>query len=1054
MRLKFYNPGAPVPLSDILPILENMGLRSISELPFEIKPAHIDRSVWIHDFMLEAEDDKSFKGVFHIKNVFEKALTKIWDGSMENDGLNRLVVGAQMDWRDITILRAYIRYMQQMRIPFSCPYIENALSKNPHIAQEIVHLFKALFDPANGKKAQTLAAATNTKITKALEAVESLDQDRILRWMSGLVNVTLRTNFFQTDEGKQPKSYLSFKLESGKIEHLPQPKPYREIFVYSPRMEGIHLRGDKIARGGIRWSDRHEDFRTEILGLMKAQQVKNSVIVPMGAKGGFVVKNPPKKGGRQAFIEEGIECYKILIRGLLDITDNRTGNKIIPPENVVRRDEDDPYLVVAADKGTATFSDIANGLSEEYGFWLGDGFASGGSAGYDHKKMGITARGAWESVKRHFRELNHDTQTQDFNIVGVGDMGGDVFGNGMILSEHIRLIGSFNHLHIFCDPNPDPAASFKERVRLFNAVKGWDEYDTKKLSQGGRIYSRSDKSLKLTPEIRKSFDLESDDVTPNALIRAMLKSRTDLLWFGGIGTYIKASRETNEEVGDKANDAIRLNAKDIRAKVIGEGANLGMTQQARIEYSQNGGRLNADYIDNSAGVDCSDHEVNIKILTGEIMRMPRYKMNIKTRNKMLESMTDEVGALVLRNNYQQAQGISLMELQAAANLPEHAQLMRELEKSGSLKRVLENLPPDEEIEERIRTGKGLTRPELSILQAYAKISYTSELLDSDIPESKAMEGRLLKYFPQHMSKTYKKEALSHMLKREIICTTLANSIVNRMGPTFMMKRIEKSGTDAAEVAKAYIIVREAFGLRHIWNEIEALDNKVPALVQLKAFQNIAQMTDRAVTWFLTRTGCNLNINKEIAAYETGIDEVRRNLDKVATKTLSKNIENLAALNINNGMPKDLAHHIALMPMLSSACDIIRISEKRKVDTAITAQVYFELGEHFHLDWMRQKAHYLPTGDRWSTEALEGLIDQLYSCQAGLASRILKDTIKAAGTTKFKLNGKERILKKWIETHGQQARLLEPLFDELRSSAAVDLPMLIIAEQRLRGLYGG
>lgn len=1055
LRLKIYSSHAPIPLSAVLPILENMGLKAISELPFEIRPARTQEHVWIHDFLLKYADERYARPISDIKESFEEAFLKVWHREMENDGLNRLLLTTRMDWREITVLRAFVHYMGQIRYPFSRQYMESALTTHPRIARRIGKLFRTRHDPdMTGKDRKNRIARYNKELNDFLEEVVSLDHDRILRSMIALCDCVLRTNFFQTGKDGLPKNYLSLKLDSRNIPNLPEPRPYREIFVYSPRTEGIHLRGDVIARGGLRWSDRHEDFRTEVLGLMKAQQVKNSVIVPMGAKGGFIVKHPPVEGGPKAIREEGIACYKIFIRGLLDITDNRDGEDIIPPPDVIRHDGDDPYLVVAADKGTATFSDIANSLSEEYGFWLGDAFASGGSAGYDHKKMGITARGAWESVKRHFRELSHDIQTQDFDVVGVGDMAGDVFGNGMLLSEHIRLIGAFNHLHIFCDPNPDPAASYKERKKLFDQVAGWDAYDKKKLSKGGRIFLRSEKSLELSPEICKRFDIDNERVAPNELIRAMLKARTDLLWFGGIGTYVKASSETNADAGDKGNDALRIDATEIRAKVIGEGANLAVTQRARIEYAEKGGHLNADYIDNAGGVDSSDHEVNIKILLGDVMRKPGHKMTLSARNKLLESMTEEVAAHVLRNNYQQAQGISLMELQAPENLAAHDRLIMELERKMGLSRKLEGLPNEETVQARLRTGKGLTRPELSVLQSYAKISYAKDFLDSDIPESKAMEGRLLKYFPQILGKKYKPEALQHRLRREIISTTLACSIVNRMGPSFVKGRIDKTGASCSEVAKAYIITREAFGLRDIWARIEALDNSVAAQVQLKALRESARMTERAATWFLTRLGRSLDINRDIADFEIGIASVRASLDKTATGNMAAEISQRTTRNMDDGMPEDLARDIALMPVLPSACDIIRMAAQSKTDISITAHTYFEVGEHFHLDWMRRQARFMAAEDSWAAEAREGLIDQLYSCQAGLAVRIIKDMKKEIASGKFGKNDRDNILSTWIDTHGSQARLLEPLFADLRGVSAVELPMLIIAEQRLRNLYGG
>jgi glutamate dehydrogenase len=1056
IRLKIYSPDKPMTLSDVLPMLEKMGLRIIAELPFEIQPAKTVKKVWIHDFLMEVSGLQSQIAISDIKSIFEDAFDKIWYQEMENDGLNKLVINAKMNWREITILRTYVRYLRQMGLHYSREFIESTLADNPHITHVIVKLFKSLFDPSLKGENEIHAAGCAVEIDHAMESVVSLEQDKILRSLTAVVNATLRTNFFQLDANGKPKSYISIKLDSQKIDDLPQPRPFREIWVYSPRVEGVHLRMDMISRGGIRWSDRHEDFRTEVLGLLKAQQVKNSVIVPMGAKGGFVVKQPPKEGGRPAFMAEGIECYKTYVRGMLDITDNQIGGKIIAPKNVVRRDEDDPYLVVAADKGTATFSDIANAISIEYGHWLGDAFASGGSAGYDHKKMGITARGAWESVKRHFRELNHNTQTQAFDVVGVGDMGGDVFGNGMLLSEQIRLIGAFNHLHIFCDPDPDTAATYKERKRLFTEVKGWDEYNQKLLSKGGKIFNRSEKSLQLTPEIMKRFDINRERVTPNELIQAMLRARTDLLFFGGIGTYIKAEHETHGQVGDKANDALRINGKELRAKVVGEGANLGMTQEGRIEAAHHGMKLNADYIDNSGGVDSSDHEVNIKILMNDIMRRKANNMDVKKRDKLLASMTDDLAAHVLRNNYQQSQAISLMELQTVEKLPEQAQTIAELERRRGLNRALENLPNEEEIERRLRAGQGLTRPELAILQAHAKISFTWDLLESDIADGKAMEGRLLRYFPAKLADNYPKEIKAHQLKRQIICTTLASSMVNRMGPSFVRECMQKTNCSSAQIAKAYVIVREAFGLRAIWGQIEALDNKVPAMVQLRAYRDIAHMTERAMTWFLTRMG-DLDINREINTFNAPIEALRKNFKTTLTARLAADVQQKTSAGVADGMPEALARDIALMPLLASSCDIIRIGLAEKADLAIIAKIYFDIGERFHLDWMRTQAGYLPTNDRWSSEAVNGMIDNLYSVQAGLTVKILTDMSGQKSQAKKKSGKaevKDGLVQQWVETHGAQAQALEPLFADLRKAGSIELAMLIIAEQKLRNLYGG
>ncbi len=1039
IRLKVFNVGSPVTLSDVLPILEDMGLRVISELPFEVSPEGAGQSVWIHDFLLETPE---IKDPAIIKHNFERAFVKAWDNQIEKDSLNHLVLSAGVNWREITILRAYVHYMRQLCAPFSRSYIEKVLTENPKISRIIIDLFKARHDPENNNKSNDLVTKYELNINKALENVASSDYDRILRIITGLVMATVRTNYFQKQANGSSKPCLSLKFDCSQIDEMPAPKPFREIFVYSPRVEAIHLRGDKIARGGLRWSDRHEDYRTEVLGLMKAQMVKNSVIVPMGSKGGFVVKTPT--ASRDEFFKEGVECYKIFIRGMLDITDNQKGKKIIPPVDVVRHDGDDPYLVVAADKGTATFSDIANGLSQEYGFWLDDAFASGGSAGYDHKKMGITARGAWESVKYHFRLLNHDTQSQEFSVVGVGDMGGDVFGNGMLLSEHIQLIGAFNHLHIFCDPEPDAAKTFKERKRLFDCIGGWDKYNEKLLSKGGRIFKRSDKILELTPEIQKRFDIEEGKITPNELIRAMLKSRTDLLWFGGIGTYIKATTESHADAGDKASDNLRINADMVRAKVIGEGANLGITQLGRIEMSERGVSINTDFLDNSAGVDSSDHEVNIKILMSDVMSQKDHNMDLKARNKLLEKMTDEIAEHVLRHNYQQAQAISLMEMQAPENLRLHDEFIQDMEREQGFDRVIEGLPDQETIEKRLRTGKGFTRPELCVIFAYAKINLTLDLLNSNIPDNPEMAYWIMEYFPDILGKKYKKEILRHRLNREIIATMMANSLINRMGPTFLQSRMHKTGANVNQITQAYLIVRDAFGLRSLWDDIENIDKSIPAQVQLKAMREIAQLSEHGITWFLTRLGREMDIKKDAKEFGDSVKLLSKNLDKLVTENLRLAIKQRKDAAIKDGIPEKLAHQIALMPVLSSACDIIRISLEQNIDLQNTARTYFELGERFHLDWLRGQVRFLPHKDNWQNEARGGLMDSLYSCQADLTVRILRDVGAKSknGTSLVEL---------WLEEHGSHIKQLDHLFNDLRRIGTVDLTMLTVAEQRLRSI---
>lgn len=1049
LRLKIFSSECPVPLSDILPVLENFGLRVLSENPFKLHPKN-GKVLWIHDFEAVVSETGRPLRVGDIKRVFEDAFMRVHNGEIENDPLNKLVIAIGMHWRDIVLLRTYVHYLRQIRFPFSRSYVGQTLTSYPKIAKNLVDLFYARLDPAKVKESEVLAAGCGVAIDHELSAVESLDQDRILRVLTAIVEASLRTNFFQKDDKGAFKPYVSIKFDSRQVPDLPLPRPYREIYVYSPRVEGIHLRGGEIARGGIRWSDRHEDFRTEILGLMKAQNVKNAIIVPVGAKGGFVVKDPPSE--REAYRKEGIECYKTLVRGLLDITDNRSGEKIVPPKDVVRRDGDDPYLVVAADKGTATFSDTANALSAEYDFWLGDAFASGGSAGYDHKAMGITARGAWESVKRHFREMNHDIQTKPFDVIGVGDMGGDVFGNGMLLSEQIRLVGAFNHLHIFCDPSPEPVTSFAERKRLFESVKGWGDYDTSKLSKGGRIYNRSDKSLDLTPQIRERFNLDKDRVSPVELIRAMLKTRTDLLWFGGIGTYIKSSRESHADVGDKSNDPLRVNANELQASVIGEGANMAVTQSGRIEYAEKGGRINTDFIDNSGGVDCSDHEVNIKILLKNVMEKSSA-LTLKKRNALLESMSEEVARHVLTHNYQQTQALSLMELQAAENLSLHAEFIRDLEREQGLNRAVEGLPDEDVIEARARNKYGLTRAELCVIQAYAKITFTNDLMGSNIPESPELRPYLAAYFPDVLAKKYGDSIDTHRLRRNIVATDLANGVVNRMGATFVKSMMIKADARCTDVAQAYIIVREAFALGKLWEEIEALDNLVPAQIQLNALKEIAQLSERAVFWFLSRLGQAPDISRDTKIYGAGLKTLQDDIETILPAELKTEMQTRTARVAAQGLPDHLAHRIAMLPVLASACDIIRIARDcdKSATLPVAARLYFTVGTHFHFDWLRYEARHLQADTRLTGEALETIIDELYTIQAMITLHILTNFRPAKGGKVSDPAMTEKMFDGWrAENERAAARLAEWLTD-LEQAGSPDLAAITVAAQRLRRL---
>lgn len=1045
VHFKTFMAGPPVALSDILPMLENMGLRVIGEVPFDVRPRDRVHPVWIHDFEIETEDGAPID-LSKVKEAFHDVFGRVWRGEMENDGFNKLVLRAGLTAREVQVLRAYCKYLRQAQIPFSQAYMEQTLKNNPQVARRLVDLFLARFDPTRfqdgrDRRIQEIVAETEA----LLEAVGNLDEDRIIRRFLNVIQSTLRTNFFQPDAEGGHKPYISFKLDSRNLDELPLPRPFREIFVYSPRVEGVHLRFGMVARGGLRWSDRREDFRTEILGLVKAQQVKNAVIVPVGSKGGFVVKRPPApEAGREAFLEEGIACYKTFIRGLLDITDNLKAGKLVPPDAVVRHDRDDPYLVVAADKGTATFSDIANGVSADYGHWLDDAFASGGSAGYDHKKMGITARGAWESVKRHFRELGKDIQNEDFTCVGVGDMSGDVFGNGMLLSRHIKLLGAFNHLHIFVDPDPDPAESWVERKRLFDTPgTAWTDYDAKLISKGGGVFDRKAKSIKLSPEIKARFGIKADQLPPNELIRALLTAEVELLWFGGIGTYVKARQETHADAGDRANDALRIDAAEVRAKVIGEGANLGLTQKGRIAYGLAGGRCNTDSIDNSAGVDCSDHEVNIKILLGEIEEAG--DLTRKQRDRLLEKMTDEVADLVLRDNYLQSQAITVTHLLGAHLLDRLARFMRSLERVGQLDRAIEALPDDETVEERMKAGIGLTRPEISVLLSYAKIVLYDEILASDLPDDPYLQRDLADYFPQPLRKKYATQIKAHRLHREIKATVATNAMINRVGVTFIYEVKEKTGMPAADIARAYMISREIFGMEETWDAIEALDNKVPAQLQANMLMECGRLIERGTVWFLREAGYPLDISTQIARYGVGVRSLSDNLAEVISEADERMLGERAAAYQRQGAPEDLSRRIASLGLLVPACDIVRIALAAELPVARAARTYFTIGARFGFDWLRRASGQLPTDTAWDKLAVTAIVDDLYGHQGELTGRVLE---AAAG------NGKtDGLIEAWAEARRPLVARTDQLVTELQATGTPDFAMLAVANRQLKSLVG-
>ncbi|GLY03641.1 NAD-glutamate dehydrogenase [Actinoplanes sp. NBRC 101535] len=984
VRFKVYRYGEPMMLSAVLPVLHSLGVQVTDERPYEIRRP--DGVIYLYDFGLLPPS--GHRELAEVRPQVENAFAATWRGEAEVDGFNELVLRAGLTWRQVVVLRAYAKYLRQTGNVFSQRYLESTFTAYPEIARLLVQLFETRFSPAlqveaaeRGRRAGEL----HDQITERLDQVDSLDQDRILRSYLTLIGATLRTSFFQRGAEGRPKSYVAFKLDPQAVPDMPQPRPKYEIFVYSPRFEGVHLRFGAVARGGLRWSDRREDFRTEVLGLVKAQMVKNSVIVPVGAKGGFVLKQKP--GDR----DEAVECYKRFITALLDVTDNIQGGKIVPPEDVVRHDGDDPYLVVAADKGTATFSDIANEISVRKDFWMGDAFASGGSAGYDHKKMGITARGAWESVKKHFRDLGIDTQTQDFTVVGVGDMSGDVFGNGMLLSEHIRLIAAFDHRHIFLDPDPQADISYAERKRLFDLPRSsWADYDTSLISEGGGVYPRSAKSIPVSPQIRERLGLgDAAVVSPGELMRAILKAPVDLFFNGGIGTYVKAASESHAEVGDKANDAIRVNGADLRVKVAGEGGNLGLTQRGRIEFARAGGLVFTDFIDNSAGVDCSDHEVNIKILLGGAVA--DGEMTVPERDELLAQMTDEVGALVLRDNYEQAMALGNARSQAHSLLPVHRRMLKSLEERGVLNRELEALPSDKELAARYESGEGLSAPEFAVLLAYVKISLEREVLADELVDESWTTEVLTRYFPTPLRERFAGRMAGHRLRREIISTALVNEIVNRGGTSFVHRAMEESGASGADVIRAYVVVRDVFGLRDIWAAAEALDNKVATSAQTLVFLETRRLLDRAVRWLVSTRRSPIDVAGEIAKLGSGVSRLLPELPRVLVGTEQQALERRADTLAGKGVPEDLAGRISRVFYGFGLLDILETAAAVEKDPFEVAQVYFVLSARFGVDTLLSHISRLPRNDRWQTLARMALRYDLYAALAALTAEVLQST---------------------------------------------------------------
>ncbi|TGB08074.1 NAD-glutamate dehydrogenase [Streptomyces sp. MZ04] len=1046
-RFKIYRSGAQVSLSAVLPVLQRLGVEVTDERPYELRCT--DRTnAWIYDFGLRLPKSQNGNGDYlgdDGRERFQEAFAAAWTGEAEVDGFNSLVLRAGLNWRQAMVLRAYAKYLRQAGSTFSQDYMEDTLRNNVHTTRLLVSLFEARMSPDRQSAGVELTDALLEELDAALDQVASLDEDRILRSFLTVIKATLRTNFFQEAEGGKPHSYVSMKFDPQAIPDLPAPRPAYEIWVYSPRVEGVHLRFGKVARGGLRWSDRKEDFRTEILGLVKAQMVKNTVIVPVGAKGGFVAKQLPDPSvDRDAWLAEGVACYKTFISALLDITDNLVTGDVVPPADVVRHDEDDTYLVVAADKGTATFSDIANEVAQSYNFWLGDAFASGGSAGYDHKGMGITARGAWESVKRHFRELGTDTQTEDFTVVGVGDMSGDVFGNGMLLSEHIRLVAAFDHRHIFIDPRPDAATSYAERRRLFELPRSsWADYNKELLSAGGGIFPRSAKAIQLNAHIREALGIESGvaKMTPADLMKTILQAPVDLLWNGGIGTYVKSSAESNTDVGDKANDAIRVDGADLRVKVVGEGGNLGLTQLGRIEFARAGGHINTDAIDNSAGVDTSDHEVNIKILLNAVVA--NGDMTVKQRNKFLAAMTDEVGELVLRNNYAQNTALSNAVAQSPSLLHAHQRFMRRLGRDGHLDRGLEFLPTDRQIRELLNSGRGLTQPELAVLLAYTKITAADELIQTSLPDDPYLRRLLHAYFPQALREKFPEQVDGHALRREIITTVLVNDTVNTGGSTFLHRLREETGASLEEIVRAQLAAREIFGLSKVWDAVEALDNVVAADVQTRIRLHSRRLVERGTRWLLNNRPQPLELAGTIEFFSRGVAEVWSELPKLVRGSDLEWYESIRDELTGAGVPEALAQRVAGFSSAFPSLDIVAIADRTGKDPMAVAEVYYDLADRLRITQLMDRIIELPRADRWQSMARASIREDLYAAHAALTADVL-----AAG------NGEdtpEQRFKAWEDKNAAILSRSRTTLDEIQSSDAFDLANLSVAMRTMRTL---
>jgi glutamate dehydrogenase len=1041
LRFKVLRRGEPITLSASLPMLEHLGLKVLDEHPHRVAPPG-ESPVWVHDFGLLAASGDTEIEVDALRPVFEEAFHAVLNGEVENDDFNRLVLAAQLPVREIVILRAYAKYMRQIGFALSQSFIEATLATHAGIARALVELFKLRFDPQPAADAQARKEEKVREIEAALDDVSNLSEDRVLRQYLALIQATLRTNYWRRDAAGRRRGFLSFKFDAARVPDLPAPKPLFEIFVYSTRFEGVHLRGGRVARGGLRWSDRPEDFRTEVLGLVKAQMVKNTVIVPVGSKGGFVLKRAPSPSDRDAYMREGVACYQDYLRGLLDITDNLAGTAIVPPSQVRCHDPGDAYLVVAADKGTATFSDYANGISKEYGFWLGDAFASGGSVGYDHKAMGITARGAWESVKRHFREMGIDTQSTEFTVAGIGDMSGDVFGNGMLLSRHILLVAAFDHRHIFLDPSPDAAKSFAERERLFKLPRSsWADYDASLISEGGGVHARSAKSIPLTPQVKQLLGIQADALTPTELVNAILKAPVALIYNGGIGTYVKATSETHAQVGDRANDALRVNGRELRCKVFVEGGNLGCTQLGRIEYARAGGRINTDAIDNSAGVDTSDHEVNIKILLG--LPITEGELTEKQRNAILPEMTDDVAALVLRDNVFQTQVLSVTGRIAPQLLDAQTRFMQYLEKAGRLNRAIEYLPSDEELAERRAQGQGLTSPERAVLLAYSKIWLYDELLESTLPDDPWVATALERYFPSLLRERFAAWMPRHPLKREIIATHVTNSTINRVGSTFVHRLVETTGARAFEVVRAYLLSRDIFGMVPLWAAIEALDNRVDDEVQSGMLIDTSRQLERGTMWFLRSRRLTADLASTIEHFKSNVETLSARLPQLLDADERARVDAAAAHYTARGVPRELAERVVNFGTLYATLDIAEIAGSARWPVELVAAIYFDLANRLGMPWLRDRIAALPGDQHWQALAKGAMQDDL----SGLQRSITHAVLTGGGEGESPAARVEA----WQAGNGRTLERAAQLMGELRAVPVPDAAMLAVALRELRAL---